>query len=146
MCIRDRRRVHGKLELYFFNQILVLQIQLRHIKAMQNKLIFLSLNFEVFGKVQGVFFRDSTQKYASSINISGWIRNTDRNTVEGIIQGEKSSIEQMKHWLQYTGSPYSKISNTTFTNEKVIEKLDYCLLYTSPSPRDKRQSRMPSSA
>ena len=29
--------------------------------------------------------------------------------------------------------------------EKVI-KLSSCLLYTSPSPRDKRQSRMPSSA
>ena len=26
------------------------------------------------------------------------------------------------------------------------EKPDLCLLYTSPSPRDKRQSRMPSSA
>ena len=26
------------------------------------------------------------------------------------------------------------------------EKLEICLLYTSPSPRDKRQSRMPSSA
>ena len=26
------------------------------------------------------------------------------------------------------------------------EELDNCLLYTSPSPRDKRQSRMPSSA
>ena len=26
------------------------------------------------------------------------------------------------------------------------EKGDNCLLYTSPSPRDKRQSRMPSSA
>ena len=25
-------------------------------------------------------------------------------------------------------------------------KIRYCLLYTSPSPRDKRQSRMPSSA
>ena len=25
-------------------------------------------------------------------------------------------------------------------------KFDSCLLYTSPSPRDKRQSRMPSSA
>ena len=24
--------------------------------------------------------------------------------------------------------------------------VNYCLLYTSPSPRDKRQSRMPSSA
>ena len=27
-----------------------------------------------------------------------------------------------------------------------LKKLDDCLLYTSPSPRDKRQSRMPSSA
>ena len=28
----------------------------------------------------------------------------------------------------------------------VTDDLDTCLLYTSPSPRDKRQSRMPSSA
>ena len=28
----------------------------------------------------------------------------------------------------------------------VIQYLNACLLYTSPSPRDKRQSRMPSSA
>ena len=27
-----------------------------------------------------------------------------------------------------------------------VEKVQHCLLYTSPSPRDKRQSRMPSSA
>ena len=31
-------------------------------------------------------------------------------------------------------------------SEKDVDKLDACLLYTSPSPRDKRQSRMPSSA
>ena len=30
--------------------------------------------------------------------------------------------------------------------DKVYERLTGCLLYTSPSPRDKRQSRMPSSA
>ncbi|GAB5867645.1 hypothetical protein JMUB7532_27620 [Staphylococcus aureus] len=29
---------------------------------------------------------------------------------------------------------------------KVQEKPDFCLLYTSPSPRDMRRSRMPSSA
>ena len=34
----------------------------------------------------------------------------------------------------------SEGSNVTFVNT------DICLLYTSPSPRDKRQSRMPSSA
>ena len=30
--------------------------------------------------------------------------------------------------------------------EQSIEHISICLLYTSPSPRDKRQSRMPSSA
>ena len=30
--------------------------------------------------------------------------------------------------------------------QKILDKGRICLLYTSPSPRDKRQSRMPSSA
>ena len=30
--------------------------------------------------------------------------------------------------------------------ESAMKEANYCLLYTSPSPRDKRQSRMPSSA
>ena len=29
---------------------------------------------------------------------------------------------------------------------RLAEQYEFCLLYTSPSPRDKRQSRMPSSA
>ena len=42
------------------------------------------------------------------------------------------------------------ISRTRIKNLILKEKLtlnnEICLLYTSPSPRDKRQSRMPSSA
>ena len=41
-------------------------------------------------------------------------------------------------WFDWT-DPYNKI----YENLNVI---DGCLLYTSPSPRDKRQYRMPSSA
>ena len=37
-------------------------------------------------------------------------------------------------------------SNTPITKKEACEMLNICLLYTSPSPRDKRQSRMPSSA
>ena len=39
-----------------------------------------------------------------------------------------------------------KKSNTVTTINKLAKQVIYCLLYTSPSPRDKRQSRMPSSA
>ena len=34
----------------------------------------------------------------------------------------------------------------TIEDCKALQQLEICLLYTSPSPRDKRQSRMPSSA
>ena len=38
------------------------------------------------------------------------------------------------------------IRQTVFKNKGVGSTVNICLLYTSPSPRDKRQSRMPSSA
>ena len=38
------------------------------------------------------------------------------------------------------------ISNKLNVDLKEAKELQTCLLYTSPSPRDKRQSRMPSSA
>ena len=37
-------------------------------------------------------------------------------------------------------------ANNQFLRAEKIYTYDDCLLYTSPSPRDKRQSRMPSSA
>ena len=43
--------------------------------------------------------------------------------------------------------PLEDIATSNQMNmEQMMEELDACLLYTSPSPRDKRQSRMPSSA
>ena len=38
------------------------------------------------------------------------------------------------------------IVDPKFTDTKLSDYPGICLLYTSPSPRDKRQSRMPSSA
>ena len=51
--------------------------------------------------------------------------------------GRRSEGEQM--WIV----PRTAILSA---NEKELAMADSCLLYTSPSPRDKRQSRMPSSA
>ena len=39
-------------------------------------------------------------------------------------------------------SPWAKVQNTKY----LYNNLSICLLYTSPSPRDQRGSRMPSSA
>ena len=50
--------------------------------------------------------------------------------------------------ISVTGGPITGAGTLTITNtapDQVVG-LTGCLLYTSPSPRDKRQSRMPSSA
>ena len=46
------------------------------------------------------------------------------------------------------GSPagFDTAQYTTATDNDVAEPLYNCLLYTSPSPRDRQKSRMPSSA
>ena len=48
---------------------------------------------------------------------------------------------------KYLGMEFAKITQPSFWMPTVITpNTNTCLLYTSPSPRDKRQSRMPSSA
>jgi acylphosphatase len=73
--------------------------------------------FQVFGKVQGVSFRKYTQRKATEFNISGWIRNTNRGTVEGEVACHSfQSCNRMKVWLQSEGSLRSDIDHAEFTN------------------------------
>ncbi|KAK9892281.1 hypothetical protein WA026_019088 [Henosepilachna vigintioctopunctata] len=80
-----------------------------------------SVDFEVYGIVQGVFFRKYTQKEAQKLSLKGYCMNTERGTVQGTIQGEVSKINMMKNWLQKTGSPSSRIERAEFKNEKDIK-------------------------
>ncbi len=43
--------------------------------------------------------------------------------MQGHMEGQNINIDQMKNWLQTTGSPKSKITKVEFTNEKSITKL-----------------------
>ncbi|CAF0813512.1 unnamed protein product [Rotaria sordida] len=82
-----------------------------------------SCDFEIFGTVQRVYFRQHTQEQATKLNLVGWVKNTKMNTVQGHMEGYKTNIDQMKIWLQTKGSPKSKIIKAEFTNEKPITKL-----------------------
>ncbi|KAK2878308.1 hypothetical protein Q8A67_019099 [Cirrhinus molitorella] len=85
----------------------------------------LSVDYEVFGRVQGVFFRKYTQSEGKKLGLVGWVRNTDAGTVQGQLQGPASKVQQMQQWLQTTGSPQSRIAKAEFSNERPIDKLDF---------------------
>ena len=63
----------------------------------------------VHGRVQGVFFRETTCQEAQKIGLSGWVRNLPDRTVETEFQGEKERVEQMLAWLPQ-GSRLSKVT------------------------------------
>lgn len=85
----------------------------------------LRVEFEVFGKVQNVFFRKYTQAKSQEIGLRGWCMNTAQNTVRGVIEGEPDKIKIMKNWLQHEGSPKSKIDYVKFCNEKPINEYSF---------------------
>ncbi|XP_065075136.1 acylphosphatase-2 [Ochlerotatus camptorhynchus] len=82
-------------------------------------------DFEVFGIVQGVFFRKYTQKQAITLGLKGWCKNTRDGTVKGQMEGEVKPMNEMKHWLQTKGSPTSRIDKAVFTEMKEITKFSF---------------------
>ncbi|XP_004698775.1 acylphosphatase-1 [Echinops telfairi] len=85
----------------------------------------ISVDYEIFGKVQGVFFRKYTQAEGRKLGLVGWVQNTGRGTVQGQLQGPTSKVRPMQEWLKTRGSPKSHIDRANFKNEKAIPKLDY---------------------
>ncbi|HZX11414.1 MAG TPA: acylphosphatase [Acidobacteriota bacterium] len=49
----------------------------------------------ISGRVQGVLFRDFTQRMASSLGVTGWVKNLPDGRVEVLAEGEKSKINQL---------------------------------------------------
>ncbi|XP_017462456.1 PREDICTED: acylphosphatase-2-like, partial [Rhagoletis zephyria] len=85
----------------------------------------LSCDFEVHGIVQGVSFRMYTEKQAISLGVRGWCMNTPYDTVKGQIEGTTETFEQMKHWLQKTGSPTSRIDKADFSETKKLQDFTF---------------------
>jgi len=49
----------------------------------------------VHGRVQGVFFRDSTRSRALEQGVTGWVRNTWEGTVEAVFEGPPEGVERL---------------------------------------------------
>ncbi|MGH2840640.1 MAG: acylphosphatase [Solirubrobacteraceae bacterium] len=52
----------------------------------------------VHGRVQGVFFRDSTRREARRRGLAGWVRNRADGTVEAHFEGASEDVEAMVRW------------------------------------------------
>lgn len=59
-----------------------------------------SYRFVVTGRVQGVYFRQSTKQRADELGLRGWVRNRDDGAVEGTVHGaDAAALEAFRDWL-----------------------------------------------
>jgi acylphosphatase len=52
----------------------------------------------VRGRVQGVFFRASTQREAKRLGLTGWVKNRPDGGVEILAEGEEDGLKELIGW------------------------------------------------
>ena len=61
------------------------------------------------GRVQGVWFRESTRKQAEHLGVHGWVRNRREGTVEVVAEGPEDSVRKLVDWCHH-GPPSARVS------------------------------------
>ena len=71
--------------------------------------------YTIKGRVQGVFFRDSTRRVAESLGITGHAINLSDGDVEVLACGDEASLEQLGEWLK-EGPPHARVDDVVERN------------------------------
>ena len=78
----------------------------------------ITIRVRITGRVQGVCYRIWTVEYATSLGLSGWVRNRIDGSVEAIFYGNQKKIDEMIKAL-YRGPSAALVIFMTFDYEKI---------------------------
>lgn len=71
----------------------------------------------VSGRVQGVFFRQTTRDRARDLGLGGWVRNRRDGRVEAVFQGPAEIVEAMVAWC-HEGPPSARVERVEVADEE----------------------------
>ena len=74
---------------------------------------------KVSGRVQGVFYRASTQQQAQQLGVKGYVRNLPDGAVEIDVEGENDAVEKLLEWCKRG----PQLANVTHIEKQEIEVL-----------------------
>ena len=70
----------------------------------------------VSGRVQGVWFRASTQETAQRLGLCGWVRNLASGDLEAVFEGPRPAVEKAVAWCR-RGPPAARVDDCNLTWE-----------------------------
>jgi acylphosphatase len=71
----------------------------------------------VFGRVQGVFYREAMRLEAERLGVAGWVRNRRDATVEAMVQGPGEAVEAIIAWAR-RGPPDARVAGVEIGEAK----------------------------
>lgn len=81
-------------------------------------------NIQVTGKVQGVFFRDSTRQKANELGITGFVQNEKDGSVYIEAEGPATAMQQFESWVHH-GPEQARVDNVNSTEAEVVNFEDF---------------------
>ncbi|XP_056669995.1 acylphosphatase-2 isoform X3 [Monodelphis domestica] len=108
--------------------------------AMSTAKTLKSVDYEVFGRVQGVCFRMYTEGEAKKTGVVGWVKNTSQGTVKGQVQGPEDKVNSMLQCHRHRLYPYCCIHvQISFSGHQatsyISERKNWLSKVGSPSSR-----------
>jgi acylphosphatase len=81
------------------------------------------------GRVQGVYFRESTRKLAERLGIDGWVRNVPGGRVEAVFEGPAASVAKAAAWCR-SGPPGAVVQQVKARPEEPTGETGFRVLPT----------------
>jgi acylphosphatase len=69
------------------------------------------------GRVQGVFFRDATQREARSAGVGGWVTNRSDGAVVDVFEGDDDAVQRMVDFVR-RGPGHAEIEDLEVHDEE----------------------------
>ena len=83
------------------------------------------VRLRIRGRVQGVFYRDSTQREAQRMELRGWVRNRSDGSVEAVAQGPPERVAALIDWC-HEGPPLARVVEVSVIEESVdVDELEF---------------------
>ena len=80
-----------------------------------------ALHVWISGRVQGVFFRESTRRRSIALGLKGWVGNLPDGRVEGLFVGSRSACEQALEGTRV------RDEENPFELVRIVRSFDPCL-------------------
>ena len=71
----------------------------------------------VEGRVQGVWFRQSTADAVAGTDVAGWVRNLDDGRVEAVFEGPQDAVTLAVDYVSH-GPEHARVDDIQVSSEK----------------------------